>query len=235
MGLMQHVSRPLIGVLVATVAFFALWVVALKPSSSKSGGLGQYQSAINSAHNLVKASGGAAAAQGSSVASPPATSAPAASAPATSAPPTSAPATSARTMAATATAAAHKAKAARARTVASARAAARATQRVNMVERALQRHHVVAILFFNPAATDDRAVERELSTVPAHKGAVAKLAVPLSELARYTLVTSQVPVGSSPTLVLIDRAQQATMIVGFADRFEIAQRVDDALAVKRAH
>ena len=62
--------------------------------------------------------------------------------------------------------------------------------------------------------------------------AVVKLAVPLSELARYPVVTTQVPVSESPTLVLIDRAQQATTIVGFADRFEIAQRVDDALAAK---
>ena len=36
---------------------------------------------------------------------------------------------------------------------------------------------------------------------------------------------------SSPTLVLIDRARQATTIVGFTDRYEIAQRVADTLAV----
>lgn len=208
---MQHVSRPLIGLLVATVAFFALWIVALKPSSSKSGGLGQYQSAINAAHNVVKLSAGAAAAQGSGLASAPATAAPATPAPATAA---------ATTAAAT--------------TAAPARPLSTATQRLNTVEGALRRHHVVAILFFNPAAADDRAVKHELSTVPTHKGAVAKLAVPLNELASYTLVTSQVPVSSSPTLVLIDRADQATTIVGFADRFEIAQNVDDALAVKRA-
>jgi hypothetical protein len=209
MALMEHVSRPLIGLLVATVAFFALWIVALKPSSSKPGGLGQYQSAINAAHNVVKASAGAAAAQGSGLASAPATAAPVK---------TAAPAKTT----------------APAKTVTPARAASTPTQRLNTVERALQRHHVVAILFFNPAAADDRAVKHELSTVPTHKGAVARLAVPLNELARYTLVTSQVPVSSSPTLVLINRADQATTIVGFADRFEIAQRLDEALAVKRA-
>ena len=32
MDVMAHVSRPLIGLLVATVVLFALWVVALKPS-----------------------------------------------------------------------------------------------------------------------------------------------------------------------------------------------------------
>ena len=58
------------------------------------------------------------------------------------------------------------------------------------------------------------------------------LAVPLIELSQYAVVTTQVPVSSSPTLVLIDRTQHASTIVGFADRFEIAQRVDDALAAK---
>jgi hypothetical protein len=227
MGLMENVSRPLIGLLVATVAFFALWIVALKPSSSssKSGGLGQYQPAINAARNVVKASGGAAAAQGSGLASAPATAAPAATA--TSATATATTASAAKTTAPAKTVAPTK-------TVAPARAPSTPTQRLNMVERALRRHHVVAILFFNPAAADDRAVKHELSTVPTHRGGVVKLTVPLNELARYTFVTAQVPVSSSPTLVLIDRAEQATMIVGFADRFEIAQDVADALAVKRA-
>ena len=50
---MDRVSKPLLGVLVATVAVLALWVVALKPSSSSNspngngGGLGQFESAIN--------------------------------------------------------------------------------------------------------------------------------------------------------------------------------------------
>jgi hypothetical protein len=54
----------------------------------------------------------------------------------------------------------------------------------------------------------------------------------VSELARYAVVSNQVPVSFSPTLVLIDRSGQASTIVGFADRFEIAQRVADALATQ---
>jgi hypothetical protein len=45
------------------------------------------------------------------------------------------------------------------------------------------------------------------------------------------VVTNQVPVNESPTLVLIDAQRHASTIVGFADRFEIAHRVADALAV----
>ena len=59
---------------------------------------------------------------------------------------------------------------------------------------------------------------------------MVKLEVPLSEAGRYTFITQHVQLQSSPTLLLIDRAKQATAIVGFADRFEIAQRVADALA-----
>ena len=104
-------------------------------------------------------------------------------------------------------------------------------QRLDLVSRGLKANKVLALLFYNPAAADDRAVKQELKTVPAHGRRVVKLAVPLPELARYKVVTTQVPVNQSPTLVLIDPDQQASMILGFADRFEIAQRVKDALAV----
>jgi hypothetical protein len=103
---------------------------------------------------------------------------------------------------------------------------------LNKVERALVANKVVALLFFNPAGADDRAVAQELASVPTRGGKVVKLAVPLSEVSHYKVVTDQVPVDSSPTLVLIDPDQQAQTIVGFADRFEIAQRVADALRVK---
>ena len=56
--------------------------------------------------------------------------------------------------------------------------------------------------------------------------------VPLREASRYAVVANQVPVSSSPTLVLIDRRQRATTLVGFADGFELSQRVADALAAR---
>src|SRR5947209_19675589 len=57
---MGTLPKPLIGLLLGTVAFFAIWMVALKPHSSASGGsqggVGQYQSAINKAHQAVATS-----------------------------------------------------------------------------------------------------------------------------------------------------------------------------------
>jgi hypothetical protein len=91
---------------------------------------------------------------------------------------------------------------------------------------------VLALLFYNPAAADDRAVARELRTIPVRGGRVFRLAVPISELSSYGPITNQVPVTTSPTLLLVDRARSASTIVGYASAFEIAQRVSDALAVR---
>jgi hypothetical protein len=203
---MDNVSRPLIAVLVATVAFFALWVVALKPSSStttgRSGGLGAYQTAIDRAHHAVATANAATAREGGTVATTPA------------------PGAATRQNVASGTRAAPNAKSVHLHPHANA---------PELVAQALAGGKVLALLFYNPAGTDDQAVRQELGAVPTHRGKVVKLALPLSQLAAYSVVTQQVPVQVSPTLVLIDRARQASTIVGFADRFEISQRVADAL------
>jgi hypothetical protein len=231
--LVMHASRSLIALLVGTVAFFALWVVALKPGSSSSGpnastqGLGRYQTALNKAHQAVQTSTAAAAAAAGSP--PPATStsgSPAAAAPSAV---NTASRTSSRSRAVphAAARAHHRAGAARHH-----RRAATAADRFATVEHAIKAHKVVAILFYNPSGADDQAVKQELAAVPLHHGKVVKLTIPLSEIANYTAVTQQVPVNFSPTLVLIAPNGKAGEIVGFTDSFEIAQRVKDALAAK---
>ncbi len=216
---MGNVPRPLIGLLVATVAFFALWIVALKPSSNSTGGatkgLGAYQSAINAAHAAVATSKRAAAAADGTDAST-----------SSVAPASSQPAPRTRIASTASTASRHSSAA---RVSVNSAAAAASRQQVSTVERALASGKVLALLFYNPAGADDQAVRQELSAVPTHSGKVVKLAVPISQLASYPVVTSQVPVMSSPTLVLIDRSRQAWTIVGFSDRYEISQRVADAL------
>jgi hypothetical protein len=192
---MANLPRPLIGLLVATIAFFAVWTVALRPSSS--GG------PVSSSSHAAPA------------ATPPK---PAASAHADAA--------AAASHAATATpASTTKAKPVVKHTVTP-------KQRQSTIETALNKHRVVAILFFNPAAPDDRAVKHELDAIPARGGKVVKLAVPLSELSRYPVITNQVQVTESPTLVVIDGQHKADMLTGFLDQLELSQRVSDALAVK---
>jgi hypothetical protein len=85
------------------------------------------------------------------------------------------------------------------------------------------------MLFYNPKAPDDREVKQELAAVPSSGGKVVSLAVPLFELSFYPVVTSQVPVTMSPTLVIINPLRQASTIEGFADGFEISQRITDAV------
>jgi hypothetical protein len=244
---MASLPRPLIALLVATLAAFGLWYVELKPSSSSSGGssqgLGAYQSAINKAHQAVKISGAANAKLGAPTSTGPAPNSPtstkASSPKATATNPAAAKATTAKATPAVKTAAPAK-PAARAKTVARANPAPAkpaaktlsTAQQVSLIENAIDTHKVVAVLFYNTAASDDQAMAHELAAVPTHGGKVVKLAVPVSELTSFGMITQQVPVVTAPTLVLIDAARQATTITGFADPLEISQRVDDALAAK---
>ena len=239
---MASLPRPLIALLVATLAAFGLWYVELKPSSSSSGGssqgVGAYQSAINKAHQAVKISGAANAKLGAPTSTGPAPASPtttnASTAKASSATATSAKAAPAVKSAAPAEPATHAKTVARAK-AAPAKPAARTlstAQQVSLVKNAIETHKVVAVLFYNTAASDDQAMAHELAAVPTHGGKVVKLADPVSELTSFGIITQQVPVVTAPTLVLIDAARQATTITGYADPLEISQRVDDALAAK---
>jgi hypothetical protein len=216
----------MIGLLLGTVAFFAIWMVALKPHSGTSGGsqggVGQYQPAINKAHQAVTTSNQANAKLGAPTATTPA--------------PTKSTATEPATKAATkpVTAPVTKAKAAPAApakpTAQSASASAAASAKT--VATALRAGNVVAILFYNDAAADDRAVKSELAAIPTHGGQVVKVSVPVSQLIQFSSLTQTVDVNTAPELVLIDHARQASTLVGYADSVEIAQRINDALAAK---
>jgi hypothetical protein len=225
---MRSLPKPLIGLLLGTVAFFALWMVALKPSSSSSGGspsgVGQYQSAINQAHQAVKTSNQANAKLGAPTATTSATTARASTTPAAKAAPVTNGTPATKATAAT--------KATPATKTSAKDAAASAAAGIQTVQNAVRAGKVVAVLFYNGAAADDRAMKSELASIPTHKGQVAKLAVPVSQLTQFSMITTQIPVDSSPTLVVIDRTRQATTLIGFADGVEIAQRIDDALAAR---
>ncbi len=234
---MASLPRPLIALLVATLAAFGLWYVELRPSSSSSGGgsqgVGSYQSAINKAHQAVKTSNAANAKLGAPTSTRSALASP------TPAKTTIA-AKSATAAASTAKTATVASKPVASKPVASKTAAHKAAaskpvstaHQLSLVTNAITAHKVVAVLFYNDAAADDQAVDKELAAVPTHGGQVVKAAVPLSALTSFSIITQQVPVVTAPTLVLIDSSRQATEITGFADTLEITQRVDDALAAK---
>jgi hypothetical protein len=219
---MGTLPKPLIGLLLGTVAFFAIWMVALKPSSSSSGGgsqggVGQYQPAINKAHQAVTTSNQANAKLGAPTATTSATT------PATKATPTTKPAAAAKPVT--------KAQAVPA-TQPTLTPAQSAAADAKSVETAIRAGKVVAILFYNDAAADDRAMKTELAAIPTHGGQVAKFAEPVSQLIQFSSLTQTVDINTAPELVLIDKARQASTLFGYADGVEIAQRIDDALAVK---
>lgn len=226
--------------LAVTALFFALWTVALKHTLTGSGGGGKtgpsvpaLQSAINKARGLQSVVNSAAAKAGgaptpsapTSAAKAPTTtqSAPAATTPKSQSAPSNKPAPAS---AAASGAAVPKSSAAAAPSLP--QSASRPTG-LALVAQALQDHKVLALLVYNPAAADDRAVNSELRSIPTHGGKVVKLTVAAGQLGGYSSLLNEVPVNFSPTLVLIDRNRQANEIAGFADSYEIAQRVDAAL------
>jgi hypothetical protein len=233
----------LIALLVATLAAFGLWYVELRPSSSSSGGASQgagtYQSAINQAHQAVKTSNAANARLGAPTSTGRAPASPtskAATAKVTASTRNTTVAKSSATAApkpAVKAAVKHAASRPAHKAVSTpAHKAVSTAEQLSLVTNAITAHKVVAVLFYNDAAADDQAVDRELAAVPTHSGQVVKAAVPLSALTSFGIITQQVPVVTAPTLVLIDSSRQATEIIGFADTLEITQRVDDALAAK---
>jgi hypothetical protein len=234
--------------LVGVVLFAALWMVALKPapnggtgaSAPTAPGMAGLGRAIAKAHGAATtaAAAGAAAAGESTPAAAPAAVAPKPSAtaakPSTPAAQPSAPAATRSTPAARPAApkpAVPATKPAAPVATPAVHSDGGAGGRLATVTRALAAHDVLALLFYNPAAPEDRAVAAELAGVKAQAG-VVKLAVPIGELASYAMITAQVPVTGAPTLVMVDRGARATTTVGYVDAFAISQDIADALAAR---
>jgi hypothetical protein len=248
-----QISRPFQIALVVAVVAGALYLFVFK-SSGNSGnsntgpvassqpalppGVAGLNRAIAKAHQAVSISN--AQSSGAVNANVTATSTPTAG-------PNAAPAAAAKPAAATAqpaaaakpgAAAAKPAAAAAARPVTPAKPAAPVrtaqspAQQLAQVKSALNAHHVVAMLFFNPTAINDKTVQHELSTVPEHGNLVYKLAVPLSQIGSWSGLVNQVQINYSPTLVIINRNYQAYVLPGFASSYEIAGRISDAITAQ---
>lgn len=189
---MARLPRPLLALLVAVVAFFAVWTLALKPSSSNSSPSAPAPAVHIASHAATKATTAAQAAAHAKTAE---TAKPAK---------TAKPATDAH----------------------------RATSALATLDAALSAHQVVALLFYNPAGADDQADRQSLDGLGSRHGRVVKLAVPVSQLARFSAITNQVAVTTSPTLIVIDGKGRASTLVGFADPLEYNQLISSALGTK---
>jgi hypothetical protein len=97
------------------------------------------------------------------------------------------------------------------------------------VRAAIGDRKVVALLFWNPRSSDDRAVRRALSGVDRHKGRVLAHATNVRRVATYQAITRGAAVEQSPTVVVIDRDRKVTTLVGYVDRRSIDQAIQEAL------
>jgi hypothetical protein len=97
------------------------------------------------------------------------------------------------------------------------------------VRKAIENKKVVALLFWDPEASEDRAVKRAFSRVDHWNGAVYTRAAHVRKISRFGAITRGASVEQSPTVVVVDRNMKAEKLVGFVDTRSIDQTVLDAL------
>lgn len=221
---MASLPRPLLALLVLVVAFFAAWTLVLKPHGA-SDSSAPPQPASTAPRTAGQAPTPGAGGQASAASGQAAVH--------TERHETRTPAAPARPTAATKGHAAARAAKTKAHPVHRAfTEPATPRGRAQALQHALTADKVIALLFYNPAGADDFADYQALTNIPAYAGRVVRLAVPITEIARYAAVTTQVPVTGSPTLVVIDGKHRAQTLVGFADDLAYDQLVAGALAAR---
>jgi hypothetical protein len=97
------------------------------------------------------------------------------------------------------------------------------------VEAELKQGKIVLLLFWNPKGADDAAVRKELRTLAAHgKNKIAVHEVLASQVASFGSITRGVQVNQTPTILIINKRDQATALTGLTDVFSIAQAISEA-------
>ena len=97
------------------------------------------------------------------------------------------------------------------------------------VAKAVRRHKVLSLLFWNGRSTDDHMVRAAFRHVLRFHGAVYTRVAPLHSIARYGRITRGADLEQSPTVVVVDRHLKATTLVGYVDADTINQAVVDAM------
>jgi len=88
---------------------------------------------------------------------------------------------------------------------------------------------VAVVLFYEDAASDDRAVRRSVRALPRHGGRVAVFLAPIADIGHYQAITRGASVQSAPTVLIVSADGSARAITGYTDAKEIDQYVSDAL------
>ena len=130
--------------------------------------------------------------------------------------------------------------------------AGRTPARQALVERALDEGKIAVILFWNPKGADDVAVNdelrlleavhhliRPLARTPQLRRALkasglelekrfAAFASPASAVASYGSITRGVQVYGTPTILIVNKRGETTVLTGVQDTFSIEQAIDEA-------
>jgi hypothetical protein len=77
--------------------------------------------------------------------------------------------------------------------------------------------------------TDDREVRQAVAAIERHDGEVRVYRTRMSSLPKYEAITKSIPVTTSPTVFVINKAKQAQVITGLTTTREIDQAVRTAL------
>ena len=229
MLIVSQVSLPMRIALVATLAFSALWFVALRPKTPPAASTpaaatpaqstpgqgapaqsapGQAAQQANGAVEATQQAAGQAEAAAGNAATPDAGTAarPAQAAEAGAAQP-----------------GAVDVKAAAAKTDSAAAKAVLAD---------IEKRKVVVLLFWDRRVSDDRAVHTAVQGLSRRGGKVAVHVAPIAKLADYEAISRGVPVVTSPTVLIIDRARRARSVGGLTVPAELEELVGKALRVK---
>lgn len=98
------------------------------------------------------------------------------------------------------------------------------------VRRALANRQVTVLLFTAGGAADDAATRTALESVRGGKGkkGVAVFVDGIGNVGRYSEIVGTLGISQVPSLVIVDRAQQARLLEGYVDAGTLRQYVADA-------
>jgi hypothetical protein len=91
---------------------------------------------------------------------------------------------------------------------------------------------VAVLLFWDRRLTDDKAVHKTVKGLDRRGGKVVVHVASIRDLAQYEPITRGVPVVTSPTVLVIDRAGRARSVGGLTVPRELEELVGKALRVK---
>lgn len=205
---MANVSRPMLIVLAVTVAFFAVWLVALrpKPVAVEQTPLAPTKAVPAAEQAKAKADAANAKLQAAKVADAD-KAAPAAGAKPTTAKPQ--PATAAGSPS---------------------KIPSDATKRERVILREIGQNKVVVMLFWSRDGAQDVATRRAIGSLNRRQGKVKVHVIPIGRVGSYRTVTRGITVAQSPTTLIIGDKGRVRTIVGLTEPTELGQAVTDAIA-----